>query len=52
MDVIETTDLTKIYQNRYIALNAMNMRVEKGMVYGYGERNKSSEWFNERQRIN
>ncbi|RLT34668.1 MAG: ABC transporter ATP-binding protein [Chloroflexi bacterium] len=34
MDVIETTDLTKIYQNRYIALNAMNMRVEKGMVYG------------------
>ncbi len=34
MLVIETTDLTKIYQNRYIALNAMNMRVEKGMVYG------------------
>lgn len=34
MQVIETTDLTKIYQNRYIALNAMNMQVEKGMVYG------------------
>ena len=34
MQVIETTDLTKIYQNRYIALNALNMRVEKGMVYG------------------
>ncbi len=34
MDVIETTDLTKIYQNRYIALNALNMRVEKGMVFG------------------
>src|SRR6185503_19849681 len=34
MQIIETTDLTKIYQNRYIALNAMNMQVEKGMVYG------------------
>jgi ABC-2 type transport system ATP-binding protein len=34
MHVIETTDLTKIYQNRYIALNALNLRVEKGMVYG------------------
>jgi len=34
MQVIETTDLTKIYQNRYIALNAMNLQVEKGMVYG------------------
>jgi ABC-type multidrug transport system ATPase subunit len=34
MQVIETTDLTKIYHNRYIALNALNMRVEKGMVYG------------------
>ena len=32
--VVETTDLTKIYQNRYIALNALTMRVEKGMVYG------------------
>ena len=34
MRIIETTDLTKIYQNRYIALNALNMRVEKGMVFG------------------
>ena len=34
MNVIETTDLTKIYQNRYIALNALSMRVEKGMVFG------------------
>ena len=34
MQVVETTDLTKIYQNKYIALNAMNLRVEKGMVYG------------------
>lgn len=34
MSVIETTDLTKIYHNGYIALNALSMRVEKGMVYG------------------
>ncbi len=34
MAVVETTDLTKIYQKRYIALNALSMRVEKGMVYG------------------
>ena len=34
MLVVETTDLTKIYQKRYIALNALNMRVEKGSVYG------------------
>lgn len=34
MYVIESTDLTKIYKNRYIALNALNLRVEKGMVYG------------------
>jgi ABC-2 type transport system ATP-binding protein len=34
MQVVETTDLTKIYQNKYIALNAMNLQVEKGMVYG------------------
>ncbi len=34
MRIIETTDLTKIYENRYIALNALNMRVEKGMVFG------------------
>jgi len=34
MQVVETADLTKIYHNRYIALNALNLRVEKGMVYG------------------
>ena len=34
MQVVEATDLTKIYQNKYIALNAMNLNVEKGMVYG------------------
>ena len=34
MAVVETTDLTKIYQKRYIALNALTMRVEKGTVYG------------------
>ena len=34
MRVIETSDLTKIYHNRYIALNALNMSVEKGAVYG------------------
>jgi ABC-2 type transport system ATP-binding protein len=34
MLVIETSDLTKIYQNRYIALNALNLEVEKGMVFG------------------
>ena len=34
MYVVQTTDLTKIYDNRYIALNALNLRVEKGMVYG------------------
>ena len=34
MRVIETSDLTKIYQNRYIALNALNLRVDKGMVFG------------------
>ena len=35
MYVVEAVDLTKIYQNRYIALNALNLRVEKGMVYGF-----------------
>ena len=35
MYVIEAVDLTKIYQSRYIALNALNLRVEKGMVYGF-----------------
>lgn len=34
MQILETTDLTKIYHNKYIALNAMNLNVEKGMVYG------------------
>ncbi|MQA00320.1 MAG: ATP-binding cassette domain-containing protein [Dehalococcoidia bacterium] len=34
MQVIQTTDLTKIYDNRYIALNALNLRVEKGQVFG------------------
>jgi ABC-2 type transport system ATP-binding protein len=32
--VVETGDLTKIYQNRYIALNALNLTVDKGMVFG------------------
>ena len=32
--VIEAQDLTKIYDNRYIALNALNMRVRKNAVYG------------------
>ena len=32
--VVETSDLTKIYDNRYIALNALNMRVRKNSVYG------------------
>ena len=34
MRVIETADLTKIYENRYIALNALNLTVEKGTVFG------------------
>ncbi len=34
MHVINTVDLTKIYENRYIALNSLNLRVEKGSVYG------------------
>jgi ABC-type multidrug transport system ATPase subunit len=34
MYVVETSDLTKIYENRYIALNALNLRVEKGAVFG------------------
>jgi ABC-2 type transport system ATP-binding protein len=35
MYIVEAVDLTKIYHNRYIALNALNLRVEKGMVYGF-----------------
>ena len=34
MYVVQTTDLTKIYENSYIALNALNLRVDKGMVFG------------------
>jgi ABC-2 type transport system ATP-binding protein len=34
MHVVNTVDLTKIYENRYIALNALNLRVEKGAVFG------------------
>lgn len=32
--VVETRELTKIYSNRYIALNALNMRVRRNSVYG------------------
>ena len=35
MHVVETVDLTKIYHSRYIALNALNLNIEKGMVYGF-----------------
>ena len=34
MHVVQTTDLTKIYHNRYIALNALSFQVEKGSVFG------------------
>ena len=34
MHVVQTTDLTKIYNNRYIALNALDLKVEKGSVFG------------------
>ena len=34
MYIVQTTDLTKIYENSYIALNALNLRVDKGMVFG------------------
>ena len=34
MHVVEAVDLTKVYQNRYIALNALDLKVDKGMVYG------------------
>ncbi|MEE8338004.1 MAG: ABC transporter ATP-binding protein [Dehalococcoidia bacterium] len=34
MRIVETSDLTKIYHNRYIALNALDLNVEKGMVFG------------------
>ena len=35
MYVVEALDLTKIYRKRHIALNALNLRVEKGMTYGF-----------------
>ena len=34
MHIIETRNLTKIYGNKYIALNGMNLRVPQGSVYG------------------
>ena len=34
MHVVEAVDLTKVYHNRYIALNALDLQVDKGMVYG------------------
>ena len=34
MRVVEAADLTKVYHNRHIALNALDLSVEKGMVYG------------------
>jgi ABC-2 type transport system ATP-binding protein len=34
MNVIETENLTKIYQDNYIALNNMNLKVPAGAVFG------------------
>jgi ABC-2 type transport system ATP-binding protein len=34
MHIIETQNLTKIYGNKYIALNGMNLKVPQGSVYG------------------
>jgi ABC-2 type transport system ATP-binding protein len=34
MAAVETDNLTKIYQNRHIALNGVNLSVESGMVLG------------------
>jgi ABC-2 type transport system ATP-binding protein len=34
MSAVETQNLTKIYQNRHIALNGVNLSVESGMVLG------------------
>ena len=34
MQVVEAVDLTKVYNNRHIALNALDLNIEKGMVYG------------------
>ena len=33
-NIIETHNLTKIYGNKYIALNGMNLRVPQGSVFG------------------
>lgn len=35
MQVVEAVDLTKVYHDRHIALNALDITVEKGMVYGF-----------------
>lgn len=34
MNIVETVDLTKIYRSKYIALNALDLQVPKGSVYG------------------
>ena len=34
MNIIETQNLTKIYSNKYIALNGMNLKVPQGTVFG------------------
>lgn len=34
MDAVRTIDLTKLYDNRHIALSALNLRVEQGSVFG------------------
>src|SRR4051794_24027730 len=34
MALLQTTNLTKIYGNRMIALNGVNLSVEKGQVFG------------------
>ncbi len=34
MYVLQMSDLTKIFENRYIALNSLNLRVEKGSIFG------------------
>ena len=34
MDIIETRNLTKIYKNRYLALNGANLTIPEGAVFG------------------
>jgi ABC-2 type transport system ATP-binding protein len=34
MDIITTHNLTKIYKNKYVALNGANLKVPKGAVFG------------------